>query len=275
MEATQAPAAAFAIISNWIAFHVSLNKRVNEPQYINQSTTSLCGPAAFMYCVAKHQPEVYRRYVLDLAEHGKARIGQLEIIPSDACRRTKGVDIDPVDWIALASLRDSTNRMMSMSKGGNTAAGITTPGDLESWFDRCGLFHGTGNYTQAVTGSNLHTIIAANASHSTGSFVCLLVRAAIISGVGNAGTKFRSNLPKTASFTPDHWIVLAEPILIGGRVAASAVPAINTSVSRPQDQHIDVRVYSWGKYYRITDVYPELTAGQFLRYFYGHVAAGI
>jgi hypothetical protein len=145
------PPPAFAMIEDWTKFHNALNVRIKDPWKIAQEQTSLCGPAAFMYCVAKHRPHAYRDYVMDLALHGRARLGNLEVVPSDACRNSTpdGTGIDPVDWVALGSLRDSTNGVFSMTPKAQTAA-ITTPANLEAWFDACGLFNGTGNHTRLV-----------------------------------------------------------------------------------------------------------------------------
>lgn len=36
-----------------------LRERINEPWRQNQQAASLCGPAAFLYCVLEEHPEVY------------------------------------------------------------------------------------------------------------------------------------------------------------------------------------------------------------------------
>src|SRR5690625_4337328 len=97
-------------------FIQQLDDRAKHPFAIRQGNTPLCGPAAFLFCVASAYPEAYKRYVLELALYGEARLGKLRVIPSEACRNAQpehGV-IHPVDWVALASLRDSTNRLLSM-----------------------------------------------------------------------------------------------------------------------------------------------------------------
>jgi len=63
-----------------------LRERVNDPSTQDQMNTSLCGPAAFFYCVLNYKPELYVQYVIDLLTTGKARIDSLTVEPSLACR---------------------------------------------------------------------------------------------------------------------------------------------------------------------------------------------
>jgi len=99
------------------AFVASLQARSDDARRINQESTPLCGPAAFMHCIASDRPADYVNYVLDLAEAGEARLGGLSVKTSADCRNAvvaKDI-IDPVDWVALASLRDTTNTFSTMS----------------------------------------------------------------------------------------------------------------------------------------------------------------
>jgi len=113
-----------------------LRERVTDPTKQNQGAASLCGPAAFFYCVLNYKPELYVQYVIDLFTTGKAHIGSLKVEPSLPCRvyQPPADKIAPVDWIALASLRDSENTIMDYASADDTVAGITRPGTLASWF---------------------------------------------------------------------------------------------------------------------------------------------
>ncbi|HYF09899.1 MAG TPA: hypothetical protein VD970_19955 [Acetobacteraceae bacterium] len=93
---------------------LGLFSRVEDPDLIHQQESSLCGPAAFLKAVAEDMPDVYARYVINLFKTGRGRIGTLDVKPSADCRRGyyKGARIAPVDWIALASLRDSENLVL-------------------------------------------------------------------------------------------------------------------------------------------------------------------
>lgn len=273
------PQSAFAAIRRWDQFHDQLNQRVTDPSKIAQKDASLCGPAAFMYCVAKHRPQVYRQYVIDLAEKGEARLGNLVVKPSNSCRQAGGGEVlakgmDPVDWVALASLRDSSNSLLSMTPDAS-AAGITMPHDMEHWFDACGLFHGTGNHTRLATGGTTDDLFAANSSFSTGAFVCLFVRAAIIGGGGAIGTKIgNSGRPKTLLFTPDHWVVLHSSITIDRRFAMRNMCPPAPGTCALDDRKLEFSFYTWGGIYKVNGTRSTLTVGDFLPYFYGYVSAG-
>ena len=70
-------------------------------KFIAQKGSSLCGPAAVMFCVANRNPEMYAQYVMDLYDKGEAQFGTLTVKPGDACRNYDPKRIAPVDWIAL------------------------------------------------------------------------------------------------------------------------------------------------------------------------------
>lgn len=107
--------------------------------YPNQGPTSLCGPAAFFYCLLIDRPDLYVKCVIDLWENGKAKIKNLSIKPSGNCKKPKSLGddrnkINGVDWITLASLRDSENIAFSYEEVTDQASGITLAGALKEWF---------------------------------------------------------------------------------------------------------------------------------------------
>ena len=58
-----------------------LRDRIAHPKKQNQSAASLCGPAAFLYCVLEEHPEIYTQYVIDLYKTGEGRLGKLHVKP--------------------------------------------------------------------------------------------------------------------------------------------------------------------------------------------------
>ena len=255
----------------------SLTQRINDPSKIHQQRSPLCGPAAFMYCIARTAPETYRKYVEDLAYHGEAMLGSLHVKPRPEClnetaKNIRDIGIDPVDWIALASLRDSSNDFLSVTAG-SSLAGITLPSTLADWFRQSGLFPG-GVSKQASTSSTEHgldSLIEANCRHRSGSCVCLFLRAAIIGGGGRLGINKLGgkDTPKTWSGAPDHWVVLVSDIHLGRQ--QNLIP-FSCSLPRTdglEDEPLRARIYTWGRERPMS----ASRVGNFLPYYYGFVGA--
>ncbi|MBD9413051.1 hypothetical protein IB234_00650 [Pseudomonas sp. PDM16] len=264
------PNLAFVCARNSIGLVDAINERAENPHRIAQGLTPLCGPAAFMYCLAKHHKEVYKHYVVELLLHGEAKLGKLHVKPSQACRNGSASETHPVDWVALASLRDSSNGLLSLSSGDSNMAGITAAGQMVEWFKSCGLFSGADSKVNYVFGSSAKTLMEANQHYGSNSLVCLLVRAAILGS--SAGTvpldKLKKGTPKTLLGTPDHWIVLGSPIRVG---RDSWTPATYGS-EKFLDAPLKFECYTWGNGNRRSNSrVTNLTVRQFLPYFYGYV----
>jgi len=273
----------FACISDRQDFAKELEKRAFSPRLIDQSSTPLCGPAAFMFCVANERPEAYVNYVLDLAEKGEGKLGHLLVKPSDACRNSVLAEkVHPVDWVALASLRDSSNKMLRMKRPSNMVAGITMGGALAAWFTATGWFHGVNHafYQSSKRQSSFKHLLNIN-QHGHG-YICLLIRSAIVSNslmdtgfkkLGGSGT------PKTFLGTPDHWIVL------DGRLSIDQKEYLWSDMpNRKELMHKPMRLNFWhwgGSSFAdkpccsIDDRIPNITPAQFLPYYYGYVSAAI
>lgn len=115
------------------------------PTFPNQLTTSLCGPATFFYALLMDRPDLYTQAIIDLWETGETTIGTLHIKPSHgACNPKNFSDknendrIWAIDWISLASLRDSENMFLDYDSPLDQLAGITLPGTIADWFTKAG-----------------------------------------------------------------------------------------------------------------------------------------
>ncbi|MEX0729510.1 MAG: hypothetical protein WED00_03685 [Aquisalimonadaceae bacterium] len=262
---------------------------MKNPSTIAQSHTPLCGPAAFLYCVASKAPDVYARYILDLCLHGEASIGGLRVRPSAACRNASlDGNINAVDWIGLASLRDSENRVTRLDAAGGGArlgiAGLTMPGALRSWFAASGLFASTYQDNDFIAHNRLDRLLKAGEKHEHGAFVCLLVRAAIL-GHGAGGAvgldKLGKGTPKSWLPSPDHWVVMSSPLHADGLTAptTTGLPDYTHQDEIPThhpllNRRLTFTVYTWGRNdWRVDNVVHPLTVEQFLPYFHGFVAA--
>jgi hypothetical protein len=216
-----------------------LKTRLAKPQLIDQANTSLCGCACLMYCLAKLKDAVYAQYVVELYQTGKGKIGSLSVEPSSDCKKyapSTAKGIHPVDWLALASLRDSENDLFDYQSPSNEVGGITMPGDLVDWFKDAG-FSKDANITNLVFTKGEGTIKDAGTRYSNNHSVCLFINANLL------------NNPSDSSTFPDHWVVMTSPVTTDkGQVKLS--------------------VFSWG------DIHPiDLKVDVFCKNFYGFISS--
>ena len=221
-----------------------LRERIKDPWKQNQSASSLCGPAALLYCVLEEHPELYAQYVIDLYKTGEGRLGKLHVKPSAGCRAyaPPASKIHPVDWIALASLRNSENSLLDYSSADDTGAGITMPHSLASWFNQIG-WRGVRNRTNVFFVKGHDEVDDCVRDFNSGRRVCLFINKQMLDPL-----KFAHH-----SVIPDHWVVLTKSIAV-------------------QNGAIKFGVYSWGRLMDIptTGSYP---LGGFYRNFYGFVSS--
>ncbi|HKP57986.1 MAG TPA: hypothetical protein VJV78_14735 [Polyangiales bacterium] len=248
-------------------FAKSLRERVEDPGKISQASTMLCGPAAFMFCVAKKRPDAYVSYAIELAEKGAAKIGKFQVSPSTECRNTSlaSSTIDPVDWVTLAGLRDSANHMLHMDSTDGKARAMTPPGHIVWWFYFSELFKDVIDNTNLVFNKKLSDMVQAEQRRAAGYFVCLFV------GSTGLGTAIGNDK------IPDHWIVLTNELRVGGDTTAwlsSLGRSIDTDKTLNKKQ-IAFEAYTWGesRAHVPTSRARPLTVDNFLRYFWGYVCA--
>jgi len=220
-----------------------LRERIANPSKLNQSAASLCGPAAFFYCVLDEMPHIYAQYVIDLYRTGEAKLGGLRVKPGSGCRayQPPPAKIHPVDWIALASLRDSENSLMDYSSADDTAAGITMPATLAGWFAALN-WRAVHNNTNVFFVKGRSDLDRCARDFQLGR-VCLFINMQMLDA-----TKFAHR-----SATPNHWVVLTK------------APSI-------QKDMLKFGVYTWGSVLDVprTGSYP---LDGFYRNFYGAVSA--
>jgi hypothetical protein len=269
-------------------FIKDLEDRQKTPVLIDQAVTMLCGPAAFMYCIAREKPDDYGEYVLDLALSGEGNLGGLHVKPGADCRATPlAGQIHPIDWIALASLRDASNAFADMDDTDDRFAGITTGSDLKAWFNKTGWFpNGVLDASNWVANQSLDNLLEVNV-RSPKAYVCLCIRAAIIepsSGEVGMNKIGKTNAPKTWWGGADHWIVLGDGTGTGTGdnkdilVSPQSAPQRRPYPNMPGNDDLpggmlEFKFYSWGKIWASVNRFPGLKVEEFLRYYYGFVIA--
>ena len=220
-----------------------LHDRVVNPVKLSQGFSGLCVTAAFFYCVLNYKPELYVQYVIDLFTTGKARLGEMKVEPSAGCRiyQPPPDKIAAVDWVALASLRDSDNLVLDLSSVDEFWAPSTQSGGLAKWFRGIG-------YRDVRDDSNLYfckgrkEIAAIDRDMRLNRDVCLFINSNMLDDSTN----------RLKSTFVDHCVVLDEAPDIKG------------------DQ-ISLSVYTWGTIQRIPTV-GTLSLDEFSRNFYGYVS---
>lgn len=188
-----------------------------------QGSASVCGPAAFFYCLQKDRPDVYAQAARELWQYGNTRIGHLELSPGEGCRHPSGLFYDKngtpiisgLDWMTLASLRDSENNFFSFDELDSPVAGITLWENLSEWFEKAGYERVFSNV--GVTQAGAQGIRELNEFVLQGYKVVTLINNGLLKDSD-------SNLT-----VPTHWIVWEGP------------------VTEDLNGNIHLQLFSWGE----------------------------
>lgn len=178
-----------------------ISDRLNHWSFPTQGNASVCGPAAFFYCLQKDRPDIYAQAAWELWRYGKTKIGQLEISPSEGCRHPSGSfyddngypQISGLDWITLAGLRDSENAILNFDTLDSPFAGVTMWQILTEWFEKAGyktVFSNVG-----ITQAGIQGIYELNEYAKKGYKVVTLINDGLLNSGGSLLT------------VPTHWIV--------------------------------------------------------------------
>lgn len=172
---------------------------LQDPGSINQGDNGLCGPASFLHTLVRDFPVRYVDYVIGLFETGRGKLGTLEVEPSEACRHHKpratdsaGDRFRDVDWVALASLRDSENWWFEYGTEGSNLQSRTGGKDMQLWLKAQG--YTDVRWLDARTGT-------LNLKRAQGWRIHFLLDSKVIKGRGD----------ETVTF-PTHWVTLTSHI---------------------------------------------------------------
>ena len=225
-----------------------LNNRLALKDYPSQVNASLCGPAVFFYCLLLSSPNVYKNTVWQLWSTGETQIGYLRIKPSNGCKHpTKFLNADcsskisGLDWITLASLRDSKNFGVPYKSPDDEIAGITLPDEIPNWFKDAGF-----TLVKDLDLEIVRNFISINDYFSRPNhFVVSLIN-----------TKLLDKTLSPLGIIPDHWVVWSSTL------NTSQNTPINANV-KPTEE-LQLSVFSWGqRYHRLAN---HTTLAQFQLY---------
>lgn len=209
--------------------------------YPSQSGASVCGPAAFFYCLQKDRPDVYAQAARELWRYGKTRIGELKIEPGDGCRHPAGRfydNISGLDWMTLAGLRDSENAVFSFDTLDSPAAGVTLWPTLTEWFEKAGyekVFSNVG-----ITQAGIQGIRDLNKYFNKGYKVVTLINDGLLRGSQSERLTI-----------PTHWIVWNGPVI------------------QDNEGFVHLNLFSWGDV--SNRIKPQKDLSFFIRRFFGGV----
>jgi hypothetical protein len=147
-----------------------------------------------------------------------------------------------IDWITLASLRDTENNFFDYDSPDDQVPGITTAGDLKTWFEKSGakiLYSINTGLMQQISGPHLtlQDLCHLNSYISPDTHVVVLIAAKMINNQSSLTTK-------------DHWIVWTDKLKLHNGLEITEQTAIT--------EKVQLELFSWGK------VYNQLASGRTL-----------
>jgi hypothetical protein len=233
---------------------VGMLLRIAKPGLLRQGAANVCGPAAMLFSLLEDNPGAYAQFAIALYEKGKANMGKDSVEPRSRVRQYSppSGSIDPVDWLTMASMRDSENWFLSFDSVKDNVrvnfAAATTPMEMAWWFTRAGYSDVREDANFVGHQRDTRNMERATQLFNAGYRVCLLIDYQMV----DDGTQSQSG---SAILLDRHWVALTSPIRqIGGKV--------------------NMTIFTWGK----GDTYqvPQkgvLTQNDFLMNYYGYVAA--
>jgi hypothetical protein len=215
-----------------------LHELVDRPTRLRQGPLNLCGPAAVCLLWLRRDPVAAVRFASELFAQGSARIGSLTVRPSSGLLAGQPpFGVAAADFLLLASLRDSANRVLAYRPAGRlweAAAGITLPGAVSRWLREIDVHSSVRDETRLVRPAGLDHALHLAAGPETD--VLALVARSLLAR-------------RRVAWVPDHWIVLRGPVVQTG-------------------SSVRLRYWSWGAVHS-----AELDRDRFARGYFGAVTA--
>jgi len=227
---------------------VGMLMRIAYPSSVDQNQTNLCGPAATLFNVLTDRPGAYARFAIDMYERGEAKMVDISVQPkSDLLSYAlPSGQIDPVDWLTLASMRNSSDWFIHYDSADGTFSGATTPMELAYWFTRAGYSDVKEDANLAYHRRYTDNMDEASRLFSAGYRVCLLIDDPMI----HQGTQAESG---SRVLKDRHWVVLQSEIDRSGGI-------------------VEMTIYTWGDGHYKVPKSGVLSLDDFLMNYYGYVA---
>lgn len=241
-----------------------LQLRLENPFKIEQGEQPFCGPAAVVFELIRKQPLRYIDICQSLYEQGSFDGFTKPIVAAGRLRRSYGkLRMAQVDWMLLATLRDSANLLVPVHPKApaiiRNIAGITKPWEITGWVREL-LGYPEPIIQQTCLSGEFQALQSANDIINTGGVAFGLINS---QGLLGNNSFLASRLHR---LYPNHWVTILGNVS-HGLPSASAIES-PTRASRRKQSRVEFDIYSWGRKIRVnTD------ASRIGDYFWGVVMA--
>lgn len=239
----------------------------------NQGQTSLCGPAAFMFCLVQDRPDMYVDMIINLWLGQTASLGAgpsnggRNVNPSGKVQTNtpaavtgQSGDINTVDWISMASLRNDSpdlNPFGDYDHPTDQFSAITRPTYLKGWFQAAGANCLWDNVSEILPTSDWNELVELSAY--TSGWVLMLVSMSLFTG--------------KAPTSKNHWVVLNGPITIGGRDLSMYRSSKSKVPENKETVTVQADFFTWGETgWQLKSERAQPDLAHFLKCFYGGIA---
>jgi hypothetical protein len=226
---------------------VGMLMRIAYPSSLDQNKTNLCGPASVVFNLLRDRPGAYARFAIDMYERGEAKMVDISIKPTGDLLNYSPPHwkIAPVDWLTLASIRNSNDWFIHYDSVDGEFSGATTPMELAYWFTRAGYSNVKEDANFVRHQRDTVNMDEASRLFSAGYRVCLLIGSNLIDTTKQA---------ESSDIRDDHWVVLQSAIDRSGG-------------------NVKMIIFTWGDQNRQVPQSGVLPLDDFLMNYYGYVAA--
>jgi hypothetical protein len=217
--------------------------RLEDPTKIDQGHTGLCPSAAVVYTLARTNAVGYAKAVTELFDQGKTKIGDWTLDPCDDLRNyapPSNTDVPQVDWIIMASIRDSENWFIDYQSESDN--GGAWGNEVAKWLRKAGYKEVVEDWNY-VCNKTIPNLKKAEELYEKDYQVCLLIDKDLLEGETSIISR------------PNHWVVLAD------KIATTYAPK----------GAVYATVFTWGKKRNIPA--KAMILDDFIDYYYGFVAA--
>jgi hypothetical protein len=225
-----------------------LRQRIRNPALVNQGQAHLCPSALIVFLEARDHPVHYVLLVIQLFELGQTYLRGWRIAPSRQLRNylPRPGTIDDVDWIPMASIRESDEWFWSnrdVFHDGGAYCDV-----IANWLTSAGYTDVRDNSSRSHTETERNLRLA-GAYHDMGFRVILNFDAQVLTAPANRGARKLM-----------HVATLTYPIMF---------------FTNPDGtKAVEITVQTWGSQRQIIPFgAPSMLLADFLNHYYGFVAA--